>query len=426
MSVDTSALRRKNAQAPLKMTPCIGGCGRQVGYRTSNRVYCPECKATNYREMQRRAAERKRRKKGIAPVKGTVVKCAECNKKFVRNGIKRLYCDKCIPFVHLRRAREKVDAKSRARGALRLTDPRPCSNCDEPFAPMHRGQARRTLCAKCQEKKYPPSLPPNTKCADCPNPLPTRSGPGGRKLLCDDCAAERRRRKDLAGYYKRQGRVPDFSAGSITTCLTCPATFVKTRSDHVYCEVCLRQRLNDSVRPRREAARRAAGVPLRSGVEILCANPRCGRPFVRKATNGKFCDQCPHASSVINHRNRRKTDPAFKLRTDFGASIRKSLLRGKAGAKWESVVGYTLQDLMRRLVGLFLPGMTWENRGAWHIDHIRPLWTFKFTCVEDPEFKEAWRLENLQPLWKAANLEKGGKWNGASDADGSAQAVDQL
>jgi hypothetical protein len=98
------------------------------------------------------------------------------------------------------------------------------------------------------------------------------------------------------------------------------------------------------------------------------------------------------------------------LRVDFPSQIRKSLINGKSGRKWETLAGYTLNQLMAHLERQFLNGMTWENRGnGWHIDHIVPLSSFKFTSPDDPEFKAAWALTNLRPLWKRDNLEKGSK-----------------
>jgi hypothetical protein len=51
--------------------------------------------------------------------------------------------------------------------------------------------------------------------------------------------------------------------------------------------------------------------------------------------------------------------------------------------------------------------MSWENRSEWHIDHRRPVSSFNFLSVDDPEFLECWALSNLQPLWAADNIRKG-------------------
>jgi hypothetical protein len=86
--------------------------------------------------------------------------------------------------------------------------------------------------------------------------------------------------------------------------------------------------------------------------------------------------------------------------------LRSSIGKVKASRKWESIVGYTKEDLMQHIESLFSDGMNWENIGQWHIDHIRPLCSFTYESDADPEFKEAWALQNLRPLWAAENLRK--------------------
>jgi hypothetical protein len=86
-----------------------------------------------------------------------------------------------------------------------------------------------------------------------------------------------------------------------------------------------------------------------------------------------------------------------------------SLSKGKQGRSWRDFVPYTLQELVIHLELQFLPGMTWENRGQWHVDHIRPLCSFKFETPECPQFSEAWALTNLRPLWAKTNRMKSGR-----------------
>lgn len=88
------------------------------------------------------------------------------------------------------------------------------------------------------------------------------------------------------------------------------------------------------------------------------------------------------------------------------AGLWASLKGKKNGKRWEEIVGYSIDDLMRHLERCFLVGMSWQNYGDWHIDHIRPLATFAFTGFDDPSVQEAWALTNLRPLWAADNLAK--------------------
>ena len=59
---------------------------------------------------------------------------------------------------------------------------------------------------------------------------------------------------------------------------------------------------------------------------------------------------------------------------------------------------YTIDELIKHLEDKFTDGMTWENYGKWHIDHIIPDCSFEYTSIQDEEFQKCWSLKNLQPL----------------------------
>ena len=107
--------------------------------------------------------------------------------------------------------------------------------------------------------------------------------------------------------------------------------------------------------------------------------------------------------------SKRRQNPIIKLNQNISGGIRKSLksqnLR-KSGRHWENIVGYASQDLKEHLEGLFQTGMTWNNYGEWHIDHIVPISFFVYTSINDVEFKYCWSLNNLQPLWAEDNIRK--------------------
>ena len=103
---------------------------------------------------------------------------------------------------------------------------------------------------------------------------------------------------------------------------------------------------------------------------------------------------------------KRRSTPEGKLNCRMGSSISKSLSNEKRGRHWEGLVGYSLQELKKHLESLFLRGMTWNNYGKWHIDHIVPRSRFYFKTAEDVNFKICWGLDNLQPLWAKDNMNK--------------------
>jgi hypothetical protein len=107
-----------------------------------------------------------------------------------------------------------------------------------------------------------------------------------------------------------------------------------------------------------------------------------------------------------------KDDPRHKVDTAIRAGMHVGITGGsKAGRKWETLVGYTVDDLMSHLEKQFAPGMTWGNygRGGWHIDHKIPRSAFNYNTPDDIDFKRCWALENLQPLWEKENISKGAK-----------------
>lgn len=113
-------------------------------------------------------------------------------------------------------------------------------------------------------------------------------------------------------------------------------------------------------------------------------------------------------------RDRFIADPEFeiryRLRLAISTGINMSLKSGSKKCKWQELLGYSVDELKAHLEARFLPGMTWANRSEWHIDHIRPIASFQFTTIHDPDFYECWKLDNLQPLWIRDNLSKGAKY----------------
>lgn len=104
-----------------------------------------------------------------------------------------------------------------------------------------------------------------------------------------------------------------------------------------------------------------------------------------------------------------KTDPAYQMRARLSNRIRKALI-GRKPATTMQLVGCTSEELKDWLELWFAPGMSWENRSEWEVDHRRPLASFD---LSDPvQIKLACHYTNLQPLWRHENRAKGAKWSG--------------
>jgi hypothetical protein len=99
-----------------------------------------------------------------------------------------------------------------------------------------------------------------------------------------------------------------------------------------------------------------------------------------------------------------------RLRARITQALRKYAKdqRDRVPASVRKLLGCTANELVKYLESRFLPGMSWENRKLWHIDHIRPLASFDLTDVEQRH--RAFHYTNLQPLWAVDNFRKGARW----------------
>jgi len=105
----------------------------------------------------------------------------------------------------------------------------------------------------------------------------------------------------------------------------------------------------------------------------------------------------------------------YKIRLFMMGALSKSPLRTslkKQDELFKKYLNYSLNDFIAYLESKFQPGMTWENYGQWHIDHIKPESWFNYNSFEDEQFKECWSLSNLQPLWAEQNLKKNNLYSG--------------
>lgn len=108
-------------------------------------------------------------------------------------------------------------------------------------------------------------------------------------------------------------------------------------------------------------------------------------------------------------RKKRKENINFRLRTIVSNRIRMALIRGSKNSTSYDLVGCSWEHLKLYLEERFSEGMSWDNYGKWHIDHIKPCCSFDLTDLEQQ--KICFHYTNLQPLWAMDNLKKSGRYN---------------
>lgn len=262
-------------------------------------------------------------------------------------------------------------------------------------------------------KKKPHSLIEIT-CADCGAAVETRSR---KRLYCDDCKQAR----DLArgAEYRATKKKP----ARKYTCERCGAEGeCSGRGRNKYCESCKLEVRREQGRANDAKRRQRTIIGLPYTCEI------CAEEFTRNHGKQVVCKECVKivnaergrkwaqenrervlASAKASNDKRRAT-PKGHLEWTMRTAVRRALGGNeKAKRRTFDLLGYTVDDLKRHLEAQFTRGMSWENYGEWHIDHILPLAIYEYESAECPDFKRAWALTNLQPLWAKDNMSKGAK-----------------
>lgn len=173
------------------------------------------------------------------------------------------------------------------------------------------------------------------------------------------------------------------------------------------------------------AARKAAARSALTKVCVSCGDdkPRADfhkndRMFCGLRSTCKTCDAVYAANWRDGNResyreyNRRygakvRATPQGRLNNNIRSRVSHEVTAAsKGGSRTFELLGYSVDELKDHIGGMLAPGMTWDNYGDWHIDHIKPLASFDYTSPHDDAFRQAWSLTNLQPLWAIDNIRK--------------------
>lgn len=100
-----------------------------------------------------------------------------------------------------------------------------------------------------------------------------------------------------------------------------------------------------------------------------------------------------------------KNNPARRLKKQVMVRIWSAIKRQSVNAAGSfSLVGCSPKFLRDHIAKQFAPGMSFENYGKWHVDHIRPCASFDLT--DSGQLAECFNWRNLQPLWASDNIRK--------------------
>lgn len=160
------------------------------------------------------------------------------------------------------------------------------------------------------------------------------------------------------------------------------------------CMECTRQKANARY------AKDPTSVKKRA-LEWSRANPERNRARVR-------IWEAAHIDYVYAQRRERiKTNPYWRSSRIMRSILRRAMLACGTSKEGQSfkVLGYEPQEFIRHIERQFKKGMTWENYGDWHVDHIIPVTVMLRRGETDPSSINA--LPNLRPMWAKDNFRKG-------------------
>lgn len=98
-------------------------------------------------------------------------------------------------------------------------------------------------------------------------------------------------------------------------------------------------------------------------------------------------------SKEIHKKYRKKNKHAVVWRNFLKDSLRR--MKRKKNDSTINLLGYSAIDLKNHIESLFTEGMSWDNHGEWHIDHIKRVREFH----KDTHPSVVNALSNLRPLW---------------------------
>ena len=108
-------------------------------------------------------------------------------------------------------------------------------------------------------------------------------------------------------------------------------------------------------------------------------------------------------------KNKKLKDPLFKLSCNIRTLIGNCIKRQgyKKTSKTYDILGCSFEEFKQHLENQFTEGMSWNNAGEWHLDHIYPVSLAK----DEEELIKLNHYTNFQPLWALDNIRKSNKIN---------------
>jgi hypothetical protein len=115
-----------------------------------------------------------------------------------------------------------------------------------------------------------------------------------------------------------------------------------------------------------------------------------------------------HRDKKINYgrkyrRKKYNEDPFYKMKSIIRCRVARFIDRKTKSTS--QILGCDWQTFKKHIQNQFQEGMTWDNHGEWHYDHIIPM----SSAQTEEEVYKLNHYTNIQPLWAEDNLKKSDK-----------------
>lgn len=216
-------------------------------------------------------------------------------------------------------------------------------------------------------------------------------GLGGYSARCKECDKKARDERKSPELISKQADTEALKISGMKRCPCCEEAkefsfFVKRKIGgyYSYCLDCCKEQSNEKRLADIENDRKKK---LKSWRKRIVENGDA----MRKARN-------------VHRNGKRKTNVLFalecRIRSNLGTSFRR--LGYTKRSRTYKILGCDWDFFKTHIERQFLKGMSWENRGSWHIDHITPT----ATAETEEDLIALNHFTNLRPMWAKDNIAK--------------------
>lgn len=170
----------------------------------------------------------------------------------------------------------------------------------------------------------------------------------------------------------------------------------KSRPDGLsyWCKVC-----------QREANRKARSTPEGREASREASRKSRSTPEGREKSRESNRTACRQRYQNGKYQEYIENTPLAKMRQVLSSRVRTAMkLKGwRKNTKTQVLLGCSFEEFKAHIEEQFQPGMSWENAGEWHYDHILPC-----SCATtEEELIALQHFSNFQPMWGSENISKG-------------------